>query len=344
MKILFDGRVFSHTNFTGVENYSKILYQELSKNENITLLKPKSKNKVLQHLWEHLLLPWKSRKYNLLFSPANVAPIWKPKNTKLVITLHDNAFITHPQSISKLFYFYYKHTIPKSLKIADRVITISEFSRLEIIKSYPFVEDKIEVIYNGVDRKQFYPIDKNKKEKYILFVGSLNPRKNFLSLIQAFEKISTNIDIKLKIVGNFADVFALSIEEQDTIKTAKENNRIVFLENIDNKQLVELYQKALIFIFPSTYEGFGLPPLEAMACGTPVISSNVASLPEVCGDSVVYIDPFNVDDIAKKIDSLLQDISLQNKLRDLGLGRVKNFSWSRSAKEHIQIFKEAVRE
>ncbi len=344
MKILFDGRVFSHTNFTGVENYSKILYQEFLKSENITLLKPKSKNKILQHLWEHLILPWKGRKYDLLFSPANIAPIWKFKNTKLVITLHDNAFITHPQTVSTLFYFYYKYTIPRSLKIADRIITISEFSKSEIIKSYPFVKDKIEVIYNGVDIKQFYPINKNKKDRYILFVGSLNPRKNFLSLIQAFEKISLNIDIKLKIVGNFGDIFALSIEEQDIIKIAKENSRIVFLENIDNKQLVELYQKALIFVFPSTYEGFGLPPLEAMACGTPVISSNMASLPEVCGDSVVYIDPFDIDDIAQKIGSLLQDVSLQNRLRYMGLERVKNFSWEKSAKEHMQNFKEVVKE
>jgi glycosyltransferase involved in cell wall biosynthesis len=164
MKIAFDGRVLTHKHFTGVENYTKAIYHEL-KSLEIILLKPKTTNKILRHIWEHTILPFKTRKFDIVFAPANIAPIWKPKNTKLVVTLHDSAYLTYPKSISKLFYYYYLYAIPRALKIADRVITISEFSKQEIVKHYPFVKDKISVIYNGVDRDKFYPLDSTNREK-----------------------------------------------------------------------------------------------------------------------------------------------------------------------------------
>ncbi len=338
MKILVDGRALTHKHFTGVENYAMTIYQELLKTLDVTLLKPKSQNKILQHLWEHIVLPYRAREYDLLFSPANIAPIWKPKKVKLVVTLHDSAFITYPKSVSKFFYYYYKYTIPRVLKIADRVITISEFSKTEIIKNYPFVKDKIKVVYNGIDTEKFYQSKNQDKEKYLLFVGSLNPRKNIINLIKAFEKIVSKEEIKLKIVGKFSDIYSLSKDEQEVLQIAKKNNRIIFLENVEDKQLVKLYQNALVFVFPSIYEGFGLPPLEAMACGTPVIASNIASLVEVCGDSALYIEPFNIDDIANKIDLLLEDINLQNQLIKNGFKRVEKFTWEKSAKEHLKVF------
>ena len=343
MKILFDGRVFSHIHYTGVENYAQSLYQKFSISNNITLLKPKSKNKILQHLWEHIFLPWKARRYDLLFSPANIAPIWKPKNTKLVMTLHDTAFLTHQDSISKLFYLYYKYAIPQALKISDRVITISEFSKREIIKNYPFVKDKIDVIYNGIDAKEFSPINHDDKERYILFVGSLNPRKNFIRLIKAFQIMSFEHDIELKIVGNFSDIFMLSDDEKALICEAKKSSKITFLEDIDNKKLVKLYQKAIIFVFPSIYEGFGLPPLEAMSCGTPVIVSNIASLPEACGDAALYVDPYNIDDISDKMKLLLEDEKLQTNLISKGLEQVGKFTCEMSAAKHIDVFKEVLK-
>jgi len=213
---------------------------------------------------------------------------------------------------------------------------------LQIIKSYPFVKDKIEVIYNGVNTQQFSHINYDDKERYILFVGSLSPRKNIMRLIKAFEVMTLEDDIVLKIVGNFSNIFTLSKEEQEILQKARENKKIIFLENIGNQKLVELYQKAMIFIFPSTYEGFGLPPLEAMACGTPVISSNIAPLSEVCGDAAIYIDPYSVKDIADTMSTLLEDVVLQNDLIKKGFHRVKQFTWDTSAKKYIEVFKKVL--
>jgi glycosyltransferase involved in cell wall biosynthesis len=343
MKILIDGRVLKHYKVTGVERYTIEISQELRNIVDTKIVVPRFSNRFYQHLWEHLILPFRSRKYDLLFSPANIAPIWKPKNTKLVMTLHDNAFITHPESISKLFYYYYKYAIPRALRIADKVVTISNFSKDEIIKSYPFVIDKIKVIYNGVGIEKFAPIKHGKKDNYILFVGSLNPRKNFVRLIEAFEVILNKRDIELKMVGNFSDIYTLTKKEQSLIKSAKQNSKISFLEDVDDLELINLYQKAKVFIFPSTYEGFGLPPLEAMSCGTPVIASNIAPLPDIYEDSVLYIDPFDTKDIVAKIETFLSDEVLQTELIYKGHQRVKQFTWEESAKKYVKLFKEVLK-
>ncbi len=338
MNLLFDARVLTHKSYTGVENYAKNILDNIKDKFDINILKPKTSNKYLAHLWTHFILPF--QKADLLFCPANIAPVFVPKNKKLVVTIHDVAFQTYPNSFSKFFRLYYKFIIPINVKRADKIITVSNSSKNEIEKYYSNSKGKIEVIYLGLD-KRYKVIEHITKEKSILFVGSLNERKNFSSIIEAFELVNKDA-YKLVIVGNFSSNFSINDETSSLLKKAKENKNIEFKSNISDDELVKIYNKAELFIFPSFYEGFGLPPLEAMACATPVITSNLTSMPEVCGDAVIYCNPYSVEDIKEKIDLVLSDKNLQKQMIQKGLARVKEFTWEDSAKKHVAAFKEVL--
>ncbi|MBD3843097.1 MAG: glycosyltransferase family 4 protein, partial [Campylobacterales bacterium] len=181
--------------------------------------------------------------------------------------------------------------------------------------------------------------DNIEKKNQILYVGSLNERKNFIGVLKAFDLLNKN-EYKLVIVGNFFGTFNLSNEAQEYINRAKNNPNIEFKQGVSNEELVKIYNQSKIFLFPSFYEGFGLPVLEAISCGTPVICSNVSSLPEVGGDAVIYCNPYDVDDIKNKIELVLNDENLQTEMIQKGLNRSKLFSWEKSAQGHIKIFKE----
>jgi glycosyltransferase involved in cell wall biosynthesis len=341
MKIAFDGRVLTHKKKTGVQIHAKMLYQELNKLVDIKCFTPRYNNKLYLHFWEHLILPIVSRKHDILFCPSNVAPVFMSKSTKLVVTLHDLAFMDFSDQYSNFFQKYYSLLIPKVVKNAYKVVTVSNFSKNRIIKEFPEVKDKLEVIYHGVSNAFFF--DKSiKKCNYILYVGAMNEIKNFQSVIKAFNQLK-HVDIELKMIMPVMGTFSSNKEVDLLIANAKINKKIEIIDFVDQDKLKKIYQKAKLFIFPSFHESFGLPPLEAMACGTPVIVSNIGALPEVCSDSVLYIDPYNVDDIVKKMEILLSDEDLQKKLVETGLNRVKQFSWQNSAKEHIKVFEEVLK-
>jgi len=338
MKIIFDSRVLLHKIHTGVENYTKNILDKLGYLIKLKEVKPKFTNKYLLHLWTHLILPFK--KGDILFCPANIAPIFVSKNKKLVITIHDVAFLTHPNSFSKFFRWYYKFLIPINIKRADKIITVSEFSKSEIIKYYPKTKNKIEVINLGIDKK-FKKLKNIKKKNQILYVGSLNERKNFSGVIKAYELLN-NKNLKLIIVGNFSNNFNINDDNKKLLEKAYKNKNIEFKQNINNDELAKIYNESKLLLFPSFYEGFGLPPLEAMACGTPVIVSNVSSLSEVGGDAVIYCNPYDVEDIKNKIEMVLNDENLQKQMIEKGLKRAKLFTWEKAAKEHLRVFEEVL--
>ena len=337
MKIIIDARVLNSNSYAGVQNYTKYILESISDKLQLSVAKPKVKNKYLSHLWSHFVLPFK--KGDVLFCPANMAPIFIPKSKKLVLTIHDLAFLTYPKSFSKIFQIYYSLLIPYNIKRAGQIITISEASKKEIIDIFPQVKDKINIVVLGIDKK--YGIVKDlKKKKQILYVGSINERKNLIGAIESFERLPKELDYSLVIVGNFFDIFSLSKKMKEVLFRAKKNNKIIFKQGLDDNALIVEYNVSRILIFPSFYEGFGLPPLEAMACGTPVITSNLSSMPEVCGDAALYVDPYNIEDITSKMEILINDKNLQKELVSKGLDKVRNFTWRKSALEHIKIFKE----
>ena len=336
MRLIFDYRVLTHKTYTGVENYAKNILENIKPLCTVNIAKPKFSNKYLSHLWTHLIMSFK--RGDVLFCPANIAPIFVPRRKKLVVTIHDVAFLTYPESFSNFFRIYYKFIMPIVVKRADKIITVSEYSKKEIEKYYPKAKGKIEVIYLGFD-ESFKKSDSIKKKNQILYVGSMNERKNFVGVLKAFERLNQK-GFSLSLVGNFSANFALDTETQNLIERAQASDNIEFRNDISDEELVKIYNESKLFVFASFYEGFGLPVLEAMACGTPVVCSNSSSLPEVGGDAVVYCNPLDVEDIKEKIELVLGDEELQKQMIKKGLENAKIFSWEKSADEHMKVFEE----
>jgi len=276
------------------------------------------------HLWEQIDLPryLKSIASPLLLNLANTAPLFY-KNK--IITVYDLAFHHYPNWFSKKFVLVYNFLIPRICKNSKHIFTDSEYVKKDISKSYGIDKKKITTIYGSYS--EIFKCNSNQKEGFVLAVGSIDPRKNLLALINIFKHIR---NVKLLIVGQENKVFSSL-----GIKDLPDN--ILFTGYVDDIDLVNLYNKASLFVYPSFFEGFGIPPLEAQACGTPVVCSNTTSLPEVGKESVIYCDPYSQQDIKDKIELILNDNGLQNQLREKGFENIKRFSWSKSADKMIEI-------
>ena len=170
----------------------------------------------------------------------------------------------------------------------------------------------------------------------------MNKRKNFISVLEAFELLDIK-DYKLLLVGNFSSNFDIDDETKQLIKKAEQNVSIEFRSGISDKELIKIYNESKLFVLPSFYEGFGLPVLESMACGTPVVCSETTSLPEVGGDAIMYCNPYDIEDIKDKIELVLNDSDLQKDMIDKGLTRAKLFTWEKSADEHMKVFEELMK-
>lgn len=236
---------------------------------------------------------------------------------------------------------YYNFVVPFNIKRASKIITVSNSAKEEIQNYFPSSIGKIEVIYHGLD-----PIYKQnkmlKKKNQILYVGSLNKRKNFVNVIKMFNMLNT--DTTLKIVGNFSSNFDLDKQTQELIEKAKSDKNIIFVQNITTTELIQTYNESKLFLYPSFYEGFGLPILEAMGCGTPVLCSNTTSMPEVGGDAAIYVQPDEVEDMLHKTKKILSDELLQKDMIEKGLLQSQKFTLDKMTKKHLDIFKRLVDE
>ena len=314
----------------------RIIHRELA-----DIFQPESCGRLTGHLWEQLELPryLKRRGEPLLVCMANTAPV---RYRSKIVTIHDIGFLRYPRNYSRAFYYWYKFLIPRQIRTARRVVTGSVFARNELAGQYGLDAENIPVIYNGVAesilerRDNTYP---NRHGRYILAVSSLAPSKNFRRIIQAFRKVNPP-DCRLVIAGfhhrNFGETGLNELIENDS--------RIILTGHLSDDDLVGLYKNAELFVFPSIYEGFGLPPLEAMACGCPVISSTAASLPEVCGEAALYCDPFSVDDIAEKIKLLIGNDELKKEMIARGLNQADKFTWEKVAERLLEVIEEHVDE
>ncbi len=298
-------------------------------------LKAETYGQLTGHLWEQFDLQrylWRQGKNALLICLANTAPLFY-KNK--VVTIHDVAFLANPTWYSRRFYYFYYFLIPRIARNARMVITDSRFSSDEIGKHINLDQDKINVIPCGISPKFLSSKDMNidnKTGRYILAVSTLDPRKNFERIVNAFLKMNLP-DLKLVIIGSMHKNFA----KTPLIKQIENDNRVLLIDCSGDDELIGYYKNAELFIYPSLYEGFGLPPLEAMACGCPCVVSRAASLPEICGDAVLYCDPYSTDDIADKMMHLLNDKNLQADLIRKGFEQIKKFDWGKTAETFLSL-------
>jgi len=281
--------------------------------------------------------------YDLYWQP-NFIPFRFIKAKKVVTSVHDFSFILHKEFHPKERIAYFEKYFFKNIVKSDMIITGSQFSKEEVLSRLDFKEEQVRVIYHGINHDVFKiyhdrKVDFEIPERFILSVGSIEPRKNLLGLLNAYNLLSEDYksEYKLVLVGFKGWENSAVMEVID-----KNKEHIHYLGFISDEELAKVYNLASCFVYPSFYEGFGLPPLEAMACGTPVVTSNLSSMPEVCQDAVVYCDPHKVDDIKEKIEFVLQDASLQKEMIEKGIKRASEFTWEKSAKEHEKLFLEVL--
>lgn len=334
---------------TGVQRFAEMISLELrKKNDDIIFVSPKgvlreSVAKELQvkqigcsqgHLWEQVELPIYLKKMGspLLLNLGSTGPIFY-KNK--IITHHDITYLRYPQSYSKSFLLFYKSLIPIMIRTSRHLLTVSEFSKKEITSTYQYPQHKTSVIYNAAEAK-FKPRPPDLTNIYFLAVASRNFHKNHHGMIEAFQAFKKKSPgyrkVKLKIIGDSFKAF--SYKNHDT---TAEMADIEFLGRVDDEELIRLYQNAYAFIFPSFYEGFGIPPLEAQACGCPVLASDQASIPEILGNSALYFNPFNINEMIQAMEDIMQESQLRLQLIQKGYENIKSFSWELSAEKLIQV-------
>lgn len=270
---------------------------------------------------------------------------------KRITIVHDMAFRAFPETVAKRTERWLKNNLEKYCRRADVILTVSEFSRQEIQRYMGIPTEKIEVIYNGVDMERYHPgytvaqIGAAKSRyricgSYILYLGTLEPRKNIETLITAYNLLKKEIGSdrlpKLVLAGKKGWMY-------ETIFTLVQNygleNDVIFTGYVDEEDVPVLLCGAHIFAFPSLYEGFGIPPLEAMACGTPVITSNTSSLPEIVGEAGILIPPMDAEGLKRSMQQLLTDEVMRQHYIKAGLKQVREFTWARSAEKLVDIYR-----
>lgn len=309
--------------------------------DNVTplILSPQARHPFLFYLWFEFSVAslLNKLKPDLFISPDGYLSL-NAKCRQLAV-IHDLNFEHYPKDVSFLVRKYYKFFFPRFAKKATRIATVSEFSKKDLIKTYGISSDKIDVVYNGCNIS-FMPVSedikKTTKEKYsgkadyFLFVGSLHPRKNISRLFEAFDKFKndTSSDIKLVIVG---EKYYWTSQIKNTYLNMKHKKEVVFTGRLSSAELKKVIASALALTYVPYFEGFGIPILEAMNSDTPVITSNVTSMPEVAGDAALLVDPFSVDSIAEGMYRIYSDPALRKALIEKGRKRKFDFSWDKTA-------------
>jgi glycosyltransferase involved in cell wall biosynthesis len=296
------------------------------------------------HLWEQMVLPG-IVKGNLLWSPANIGPLTVARQ---VLTIHDLASLDHPEWFDRRFATWYRSIIPLLARRVRRIITVSEFSKQRLIELTHIPESRVSAIPNGVNGR-FRPKRANEirqvRQKtgipsttYLLSVSSLEPRKNLKRLLEAWRLSLSRLpnDAWLVIAGTQGKDNIFRVTTLEPIPS-----RVMFAGFVSDDDLPALYSGAVALVYPSIYEGFGLPALEAMAAGTVPIVAKSTSLPEVVGDAGLLIDPLCVEDLAESIIRIVEDCDLRMKLSRRGIARAQEFTWQRAAASTLRILTEA---
>jgi len=341
MRVNFDARM---KNNTGIGLYIRSLMEHISKDNNEVDFLVNEKIKLFS-LKEQLYLNKMSNRNSILHCPHFNAPV--VKNGKLVITIHDLAFNRYEEEFSnKAAKIYYNFVMNRNMKNADHIITISESSKKDIVDFYGISEERITVIKHGapyvdtnynLNLKEIVYKKFNITKPFIFFVGINRPRKNLKNLVLAYRELikKSDVDVQLVIAGKKDSRY---YDMEKDIKAFNLEDNIILTDFVNDDELKCLYSNCEAFIFPSIYEGFGFPVLEAMLFKVPVICSNTSSLPEVVGDAGIYFDPYDVNDMAQKIYDVLKDNNLKSMLVDKGNKQVQKFSWEESSMKHLEVY------
>lgn len=362
MKILLDLRSIRQPE-SGDGQFSINLINSLSRidvhNRYTLLLRPETepffrvkasnfKSKILSikphSATEQLLLPAiiRKEKADLFHSFTYAMPYWA--GIPSIINIYDITHIHFRQNYPYALKLYYAIVVKRCAKKADRILTLSNYSKEDIASHLRVVKNKIKVIYCG---RRFFAMDKavveknlkknyNLKNGFILYVGNMRPHKNVETLIRAFKKcLDKRADLELVVCGKKKFSFSEIAKKVNSLKLSK---KVRFMDYIDDKMLPLLYNGASLLAFPSFYEGFGLPPVEAMSCGTPVVSSDAASLPEILGDAARFVNPCDAEGLSNAMMDILSDKNTTESLSRRGLERCKAFSWEKSAEELLDLY------
>ncbi|MDH2335629.1 glycosyltransferase family 4 protein [Clostridium perfringens] len=369
MKICIDGRAATLYRGTGIGNYTyeiinnlhqidflneyNILTPEASslklpKKNNFNYLSASTNDK--KNFWE--FINTQNPKENIIGDiyhiPQNGIGFSKPRDIKTVITLHDIIPMKMPDTVSETFLKIFNENIQNILDNSDGIITVSNFSKEDISKTFSYPKEKIfvthlaaEEIYTPLNKfhssqylKKHYGIDRD----FLLYVGGFSPRKNILGLIEAFNLVKNSYkrDLKLVIIGTKGPSYEIYRKKVDELNLS---SSVIFTGFIPIDDMPIFYSASKALVYPSFYEGFGLPPIECMACGTPVIASNLTSMPEVCQDAALLVDPYDVDEIKENILTLLNNHKFYSLMIYKGLSHSSKFNWKKTAYNTLEVYK-----
>ena len=365
-RIGVDARLLTQT-ITGIGRYSHEMLRRLIEIEhewflyaptpiavgdwqraNVTVRESRFTGRALRLVWAGSVLPRQAAqdRLDLFWSPTHRLPRFMPADIATVVTVHDLVWKHAGETMPAINRWLDARLLPQAARLADRIITVSQNTADDLVAEVPETAGKVDAIPLGVTQPE--PIADNAElaglnlaEPFLLFVGTLEPRKNLRRLMEAYSRLTDQQqnDARLVIVGGsgWGGVDARSMAAEYGVA-----ERTDVLGYVTEPQLAELYEKALFLAMPSLYEGFGLPLLEAMIRGTPVLTSNRASMPEVAGDAGLLVEPDDVEAIRSGLERMLTDTALRERLAGLARNRAKAFTWDRTVSETLKVFDEAV--
>lgn len=311
---------------------------------------PQARHPFLWWLWFHLSVPFHIRRIqpDLVISTDGFLP---KTSVPTLNVIHDLNFVHRPKDMPSLAGAYWRRFIRKYVPLSSRIATVSHFSKKDIATTYAYPEAKIDVVYNAAG-KEFRPLEEAKRvetrlkysegQPYFVYVGAINPRKNLETLFRAFDRFKDGDkhNFKLLVVGS--EMF-LTAEMKQAIRELKHRSSLVFTGRLSVAELPEVVASAHALCLVSHLEGFGIPVLEAMQCGVPVVASNVTSLPEVGGEAALYVSPTDVNAMASALEILATDADMWQSLSEAGLARAEKFSWDASAEKFWEIIQKTLK-
>lgn len=366
MKIGIDGRAAKWYRGTGIGTYTYQLINSLNKvdskndyliflpegsslnlNNNFTVKTVKDLSN--ENFWEDVRSPntFSNNDMDLYHVPQNGVGLSENINCLKLITLHDIIPLRMPETVSDRYLNIFNNELPKIIDNCEGILTVSEFSKRDIAKEFNFPKEKIfvtplaaEDIYKPLNKdicKKNIAIKYGIKDDFILYVGGFSPRKNILGIIESFSLLSIDIkkDLKLVITGKKGLSYELYKKRAEDLYIS---SSVIFTDFIPLDDLPYFYNASELLLYPSFYEGFGLPPLEAMACGTPVISSNVTSLPDVCLDAAILINPYSIDELKISIEMVLSDNKLRSDMIQKGILISSLYNWKSTALQTVKAY------